>query len=91
MAGVPFCLFLASVAMVSSVKLPKVKPRKGLALNVFQALNVLTAYIIAPLQMWPQVLFIQGVFYVTVGVIWYAISPPKSEELLDAVPQTVSQ
>jgi len=91
MAGVPFCLFLASVAMVSSVKLPKIKPRKGMALNIFQALNVLTAYIIAPLQMWPQVLFIQGVFYVTVGVIWYAISPPKSEEVLETVPQTVSQ
>ena len=80
MATVPFLLFLASVAMVSSVKLPKIKPRKNVALNVFQAANVLTAYIITPMQMLPQVLFVQGVFYVTVGVLWYGMKPPVEED-----------
>lgn len=89
MAAVPFLLFLAAIAMVSSVKLPKIKPRKNMALNVFQALNVLTAYIIAPMQMWPQVLFVQGIFYVTVGVIWYAIKPPVEDELVDTAVHTV--
>lgn len=89
MATVPFLLFLASVAMVSSVKLPKIKPRKNMALNIFQAVNVLTAYIIAPIQMLPQVLFVQGVFYVTVGVIWYGLKPPTDDLELDTQTQTV--
>ena len=90
MATVPFLLFLASVAMVSSVKLPKIKPRKNVALNVFQAVNVLTAYIIAPMQMLPQVLFVQGVFYVTVGVLWYGLKPPVEEAELDTAIHTVT-
>ncbi len=89
MALVPFLLFLAAVAMVSSVKLPKIKPRKGMALNIFQAANVLTAYIIAPLQMFPQILFIQGIFYVTVGVIWYALKPPTEADLVSPASQPV--
>ena len=80
MAVIPFALFLAAVAMVSSVKLPKIKPRKSMALNVFQGLNILTAYIIAPMQMYPEVLFLQGMMYLTVGVAWYAISPPQFED-----------
>ncbi len=88
MAIVPFFLFLASIAMVSSVKLPKIKLHKNMALNIFQGVNVLTAYVIAPLQMWPQVLFVQGLFYVIVGVIWYAVNPPSLEEEVETVPQT---
>jgi CDP-diacylglycerol--serine O-phosphatidyltransferase len=80
MAVIPFALFLAAVAMVSSVKLPKIKPRKSMALNVFQGLNILTAYIIAPMQMYPEVLFLQGMMYLTVGVAWYSIAPPQFEE-----------
>lgn len=89
MATVPFLLFLAAVAMVSSVKLPKIKPRKNMALNIFQAVNVLTAYIIAPMQMLPQILFVQGVFYVTVGVIWYGLKPPTDDLELETQTQTV--
>lgn len=77
MSVIPFVLFLAAVAMVSSVKLPKIKPRKSMALNVFQGLNILTAYIIAPMQMYPELLFLQGMMYLTVGVAWYAVAPPS--------------
>lgn len=90
MATVPFLMFLAAVAMVSSVKLPKIKPRKNVALNVFQAVNVLTAYIIAPMQMFPQVLFVQGVFYVTVGVLWYGLKPPVEDVEIDTAIHTVT-
>ena len=92
MAVIPFLFFIAAIAMVSSVKLPKVKPRKNLALNVFQAVNILAAYILAPLQLHPQILFIQGLFYVLVGLIWYAVNPPldeeRDEEVLEATQNT---
>ena len=83
MAIVPFALFLAAIAMVSNVKLPKVKPRKNMALNVFQALNVLFAYVFTPFQLFPEVLFFQGLMYVTAGVVWYAVAPPPLDEGLD--------
>lgn len=76
---VPFFLFIASVAMVSSVKLPKVKPRKNLWLNIFQALNILFAYCAAPFQMFPNILFIQGLLYLVCGVVWYAFYPPQED------------
>lgn len=80
MSIIPFVLFLAAVAMVSSVKLPKIKPRKNLALNVFQGLNILFAYIVAPMQMYPEILFLQGMMYVVAGVAWYAIAPPPFDQ-----------
>lgn len=79
MSPMPFVLFILAIAMVSAVKLPKLKVRKSMALNLFQGLNVLFAYIFAPLQLFPEVLFAQGVMYVTIGVIWYAIKPPPLE------------
>ena len=86
MAIAPFFLFIAAIAMVSSVKLPKVKPRKNLALNIFQAMNVLFAYIFAPMQMFPEVLFCQGLFYVLVGIVWYGIAPPVDDAELQESP-----
>lgn len=72
----PVYLVVASFLMVSSVKLPKLKLRKNLALNVFQIGNVALAYVIAPLRLWPEVLLAQAVVYVTVGVVWCLIYPP---------------
>ena len=86
MAIAPFFLFIAAIAMVSSVKLPQVKPRKNLALNIFQAMNVLFAYIFAPMQMFPEVLFCQGLFYVLVGIVWYGIAPPVDDAELQENP-----
>lgn len=85
MAPIPFVLLILAVAMVSNVKLPKLKVRKNMLLNAFQIANVLLAFIIAPLQILPEVLFLQGVFYVTVGVIWYAIKPPVSDDEVESV------
>jgi CDP-diacylglycerol--serine O-phosphatidyltransferase len=72
-------LVVASFLMVSSIKLPKLKLRKNMALNVFQVVNVVAAYIIAPLKLWPEVLFAQAVTYVVVGVVWCLIFPPQIE------------
>ena len=83
MAPMPFVLFIASFAMVSNVKLPKLKIRKNMMFNVFQALNVLFAFIFAPLQMFPEVLFFQALFYVVVGIVWYGIYPPHEDTTAD--------
>ena len=83
MAPMPFLLFIASFAMVSNVRLPKLKMRKNLALNIFQALNVLFAFVAAPLQVFPEVLFCQSLFYVTVGIVWYGMSPPLQDENIE--------
>lgn len=84
MAAAPFVLLVAAFSMVSNVRLPKLKPRKSLALNVFQASNVLFAYVVAPFKLFPEILFLQSLFYLMVGVIWYAIAPPQvSEEAVE--------
>lgn len=80
----PIYLVIASFLMVSSIKLPKLKLRKNVALNVFQIANVVAAYIIAPLKLWPEVLFAQAVTYVTVGVVWCLIFPPQLESAPEA-------
>lgn len=85
MAPIPFVLLILSFAMVSNVKLPKLKVRKNMLLNAFQMVNVLFAYIVAPLQILPEILFLQCVFYVTTGVIWYAIKPPVLEDKVEMV------
>ena len=59
-----------------------------MALNVFQAVNVPTAYIIAPMQMFPQVRLFKCLR--TAGVIWYGIKPPVEEVELDTSVQTVT-
>ena len=80
MAAAPFFLLICSFAMVSNVKLPKLRVRKSLALNIFQASNVLFAYAVTPFKLFPEILFLQSLFYLSVGVIWYAIAPPLSNE-----------
>ena len=80
MAPMPFVLFIASCAMVSNVRLPKLKVRKNMFLNIFQVLNILFAFVFAPLKMFPEILFCQGLFYVMVGIMWYGIRPPMEDE-----------
>jgi len=70
MAFAPFVLLIGAFSMISSLRIPKLKFRKSLPLNVFQGSNVLFAYIFAPLKMFPQVLFIQAVSYLVIGAVW---------------------
>jgi len=58
------------------VRLPKLKLRKNKAFNAFQIVNVGAAYVLAPLRLWPEVLFLQGVSYVVVGVTFCLLHPP---------------
>lgn len=81
----PLYLVVGSALMVSSIRLPKLKPRASLAINVFQFANVGLAYVIAPLRLWPEILLGQAVFYLVVGVGYCLVRPPRLEaEDLDA-------
>ena len=79
MAAFPALLVVCGVAMVSSVMLPKLKPRASKALNVFQYGNAAAAYVLAPLQVLPEVLLGQSLLYLTVGVGWCLVNPPKPD------------
>lgn len=75
----PFYLLVASVLMLSSLRLPKLKPRKNMLLNVFQFGNVLVAYIIAPLQILPEYLLGLAMTYLVVGLVWCLVFPPHPD------------
>ena len=49
-------------------------------LNIFQGCNILIAFVFAPLMLFPEILFCQGVFYIVVGIMWYGIFPPLEDE-----------
>lgn len=80
MSPMPFILLICAFAMISNVLLPKLKLRNSIPLNVFLFINVSFAYVAAPLQKFPEVLFLQAVMYMIIGSIWYFFVPPKVEE-----------
>ena len=87
-AIIPFVIFAGTFAMISSLRIPKLKIRRNLPLNIFQAANVLFAYIVGPFRLFPEVLFIQCSFYIIVGTIWAATSYRtvlESEEDLESL------
>jgi CDP-diacylglycerol---serine O-phosphatidyltransferase len=88
MAPAPFLLLMGAFAMVSNIRLPKLRVRRNMALNVFQIGMVLFAYIAAPLKLFPEVLLCQSLFYTVVGVVWCALRPEgpggvEGDSLLD--------
>lgn len=60
-------MVLMSALMVSPFILPKLKPRKSLPVNIFQFSNVIAAYILAPLMLYPQYLLTLCLLYIVVG------------------------
>jgi CDP-diacylglycerol--serine O-phosphatidyltransferase len=56
-----------SALMVSPFLLPKLKPRKSLPVNIFQFANVIAAYILAPMMLFPEYLLSLCLIYVVVG------------------------
>lgn len=72
----PFVLLVFAVAMVSSIRLPKLKGRKNKFLQWFQIINVATVYAIAPFQLFPEYMLFLCVLYIVVGGTWAAFNPP---------------
>ncbi len=75
----PAALAIGAALMVSNLKLPKLKVRKNQALNVFQLGNVLAAYILGPLRLFPEYLFGLACSYLVVGVVVGMVMPPAKE------------
>ena len=79
----PFLLLMCSFGMISNILLPKLKIRNSLPLNIFQGVNVSLAYVMAPLKLFPEILFLQGMCYTTFGVFWAALFPPENLEMFE--------
>lgn len=75
-------LLFLGFAMVSNVRLPKLKPRKNKAFNLFQAANIVAVYVLVALRMVPEYMFALILLYVVVGISWAFLNPPA--ELLEA-------
>jgi CDP-diacylglycerol--serine O-phosphatidyltransferase len=73
----PSVLVVGAFAMVSTVRLPKLKARENKAMNVFQMANVLAAYVLAPFQVFPEYMLGLALVYL-VGGIGYCLLNPEA-------------
>jgi len=76
----PQVLFVAGLAMVSNIRLPKLKARKSLVGNIFQFGNVGLAYILGPMMLFPEYLFALPLLYMVWGVTHCLMNPLPEEE-----------
>ena len=82
----PLILFMAGLCMVSTIRIPKLKHRKSLFANIFQYGNVTVAYILAPMMLLPEVLFVMPLIYIAWGVTHCLLNPlPDEEETEDDI------
>ena len=65
----PTVWLVSAVAMVSNIRLPKLKARNNPLVNVFQGANVLAIYLITPFQLYPEYHLSLCLFYLVVGVL----------------------
>lgn len=78
----PGLLVAAGLAMISNIRLPKLKGRGNRALHWFQIANIAAVYVLAPFKLMPEYMLALCVLYLSVGGVWAALHPP--EELLAA-------
>ncbi len=80
----PMLLLVAGVAMVSNVRLPKLKGRANRALHWFQVANVVLVYAMTPFKLLPEYLLFLCALYLGVGVTWGLLNPPSDEDVATA-------
>ena len=66
----PVMLIVAGALMVSNVRIPKFVLRWSKPVNAFQVVNMLIAYILVPLRMYPEYLFILSTGFLVCGTGW---------------------
>lgn len=66
--------------MVSPFVLPKLKPRKSLAINLFQFINIGLVYVLSPFRLYPEYLFVLCLIYLSVGFAAGAIHGVQLKE-----------
>ena len=64
----PLLWIVCGLAMVSNVRLPKLKRRKNTLVNVFQFTNVAAIYVITPFCIYPEYHLILCVLYLVLGI-----------------------
>jgi CDP-diacylglycerol--serine O-phosphatidyltransferase len=84
LAYAPAYLLIGAGLMLSNLRVPKLKLRKNKALNAFQIGNVVVAYIIGPLRVFPEYLFALAVVYTVGGMGWCLAHPVSDAEDDDA-------
>ncbi|MAD60592.1 MAG: hypothetical protein CMH49_03620 [Myxococcales bacterium] len=70
----------AALLMVSRFVLPKLKPRKNKAINIFQFVNVGLVYLMSPFRLYPEYLLILCLLYLSVGSVSGFIHGVQSSE-----------
>jgi CDP-diacylglycerol--serine O-phosphatidyltransferase len=75
----PGILVVCGVAMVSNIRLPKLKPRKNKLFNLFQAVNIIAVYACAAARILPEYMLGLVFVYVAVGCTWAFLNPPEIE------------
>jgi CDP-diacylglycerol--serine O-phosphatidyltransferase len=81
--AMPLVMAVFGVLMVSNVRLPKFQMTWSLPVNIFQGVNMLIAYVITPLMIFPEYLLFQSSGYMVIGVIWCALHPLTEEDLTE--------
>jgi len=71
----PYLLAVGGFAMVSTLRLPKLKARKNKAMNAFQIANVLAAYVAAPFRVFPEYMLGLALVYLVGGVVYCLLNP----------------
>jgi len=78
--AMPLVMAVFGVLMVSNVRLPKFQMNWSLPVNIFQGTNLIVAYIITPLRVFPEYLLFLSGGYMVIGAAWAAMNPPDHEE-----------
>lgn len=84
---IPLVLLCAGVLMVTRFPLPKLRMRRLRWFNWFQMANIAVVYVVAPLMLFPEYLFVLALSYVTVGAYYgrqVARAIEEQERLCDA-------
>jgi CDP-diacylglycerol--serine O-phosphatidyltransferase len=66
----PLVLIFAGALMVSNVRIPKFVLRWSKPVNAFQVVNMLVAYVLVPLRMFPEYLFLLSTGFLLCGTGW---------------------
>lgn len=74
----PAFAILGALLMVSTLRIPKLKLRKNKAFNAFQVVNMASAYILAPLRLFPEYLFGLSMLYLVGGLVAGALGPAEA-------------
>ena len=83
MAPMPFVLLICSFAMISNIRLPKIKATKSVPFNIVLFACVLTCCILVPLQMHPEIILAITSSLTIGGIIAFAIHPPTEDVLFE--------